>query len=479
MASKTLEREPNFRRCPRCQAGQLHEIECSLALIACLTLAGEIFICFNCNYRRCFRCAAEFLPVHDQHVCPFKDPLGFPHSTPETFQDLPRTRPNDGDGQRKRKSGPLTSNLAKIQSSDRAKGKHILTNFSEQQDGAEGDEPERPRDPLSQNDMDITGDEKSFIEGIVVIIDDQGWKQKIRVSYDLTVRSYAPVGSDCENRVFSSVKMPWVEVSVPESTFAGREFRAPQFSIQQITILLRPSVDQIPEEQRHDNYTDSWTANNPYPTVSTHGPSRKSVTTDASIRLAAGGFSPMPTVTIGAERIWGRSHHIASELVGIDESKSSIGVETALGGIKWKYHLLKDSSPRSRSRFESHGGKISLSKFFPSSINATVSTILETNGSEPSTFSREVCRGIAIGYRHIAVVMQTDVMWNETSYAQFPCHNVPGGHEVNLTHQLRGRPGNWTAPPKRVFANNGRLETELSLRGIRDPAREAQTDQDA
>jgi len=75
--------------------------------------------------------------------------------------------------------------------------------------------------------------------------------------------------------------------------------------------------------------------------------------------------------------------------------------------------------------------------------------------------------------------MQTDVMWNETSYAQFPCHNVPGGHEVNLTHQLRGRPGNWTVPPKRVFANNGRLETELSLRGIRDPAREAQTDQDA
>ena len=65
---------------------------------------------------------------------------------------------------------------------------------------------------------------------------------------------------------------------------------------------------------------------------------------------------------------------------------------------------------------------------------------------------------------------------NETSYAQFPWHNVPGGHEANLTHQLRGRPGNWTESRERVFANNGRLETELSLRGIRDPARERQID---
>ena len=324
--------------------------------------------------------------------------------------------------------------------------------------------------------MDITGDTNSDIAGNVVIIDDQGWKQKIQVSYDLSVRSYAPIGSDCENRVFSSVKIPWVEVSVPESTYAGREFRAPQFSIQQITLQLRPSVDQIPEEKLHDNYTDSWFAKRPYPNASSYAPSRKSTTTDASIQVAAGGLSVMPKVTVEAERTWEHSHHIPTEAAGIDESKSSIGVKTAVGGLKWQYHLLKNSPRRSEPRFEAHGGKILFNKFFPSSINATVSILLETNACQPSPFSREKVQGIAIGYRYILVVMQTDVMWNETSYTQFPWHNVPGGHEVNLTHQLRGQPGNWTESRERVFANNGRLETELSLRGIRDPARETQID---
>jgi len=416
----------------------------------------------------CFHCGAPW-PPNNQHICPVENPLGFLDSGPETFQNIPRASPNDGDRQRKRQSSSAADKIITMQIGGQTKGKGIIVDpLNSLMDGAKDNEPERPNDPnFSQNNMDVSADtKKSEISGVVVILDDLGWKQKILVSYDLSVQSVASLSGD---RVFSFLEMPRIEVSVPESTYAGHEFRAPQFSIQQITLQLGPSVDQIGEDNLRDDYTDSWFGKEQYPSVSTYATVRKSTTSETSTAGTVE-ISVMPKASIQTGRKRGYSHDIPGESAGIDVTKCAIDI-TPVGGFKWKYVLLKDSSWRSRSRFESHRGEISVSEYFPSSIHATVSAILETTNTQP--FAKgERCRGIAIGYRHIGVVMQTDVMWDKDSYAQFPCRNIPSGHQVKLKHQFREGPGNWVVPPKRVFPYNRRLETELSLRGISDPARE-------
>jgi len=67
---------------------------------------------------------------------------------------------------------------------------------------------------------------------------------------------------------------------------------------------------------------------------------------------------------------------------------------------------------------------------------------------QPSTVRVEKYRAISIGYRHINVMLHTDVMWNEETYAQFPHEKVLGGHQLNLTHQFCEHPGTWTVRPK-------------------------------
>ena len=110
-----------------------------------------------------------------------------------------------------------------------------------------------------------------------------------------------------------------------------------------------------------------------------------------------------------------------------------------------------------------------MSKNFPSSIEARISTIFQVvnhtpSVSRPSPFtSYERIRGIEIGYRHINICLQTDVMWDKELYAQFPSHGCAGGHQVDLPHQFRGGAGTWIQP-KRILSE--RLETELELRGL-------------
>ena len=74
-----------------------------------------------------------------------------------------------------------------------------------------------------------------------------GSRRSLSPTRDLNVRSYIPIasGSSCEDRVFSTVELPLLEVTIPESTFRRTEFRSPQFGICLTTIAIGPSMDQI------------------------------------------------------------------------------------------------------------------------------------------------------------------------------------------------------------------------------------------
>lgn len=466
MALRSLQEKPNFRRCPKPNypAGQLHDAECNtVTRFSRLTVVGLMVTCFDCKYNACFHCSAEWTVDHT-FICPgVQRPVLSNDSIPEISgipsQLIPRAVPNEGTISQNRTAGFVSDQIQDFSISDQTSGQRLRINKANP-DRAEDDDPERPDDSTVLKDgMDAKVGDKSEIAGVVVIVDDQGWKQKIVVSYDLTVRSYAALGSDCENRVFSFVEMPRLEVSIPRSTYQN-SFRNPQFRIHQTTIQMGPSVDQISKEEQTDDYTDSWTAKGQHPHHSTYAPIQKSVSSARSLGGSVE-ISAMPKATVQAGTTRGYLNEFPPQAAGIDLDRSTIET-TGEGGFEWKYVFSKDSLLHTRFRLlEPHRGEVSVSNFFPSSIAATVSTILQTTQSPTRSF-KKYC-GIFIGYRHIKVVVHTDVMWNKETYAQFPHKRLPGGHQMNIKQQFRGPPGRWTVPPKRTFANDGQLETELSL----------------
>src|SRR5205085_715219 len=208
------------------------------------------------------------------------------------------------------------------------------------------------------------------------IVDERGWKQKFSVSYALNVRSYVPVGSRHENRVFSFAEIPWMEVTVHDSTFQHREVQPPQFRIEQTTITLGPSVDQLPAETLSHDYSDTWGAKEIHPDHLTYACVPKTVTTEKSI-VGKLQVSPLPSVTIEGGAKWANSDEPHILATAIDFERSSISI-SPLGGVKWKYIILQDpSSFRHRVRLGCHRGEISMSKNFPSSIEARISTIFQ------------------------------------------------------------------------------------------------------
>jgi hypothetical protein len=221
------------------------------------------------------------------------------------------------------------------------------------------------------------------IFGFAVFVDDQGRRHKILVSYDLNVRSCAPFKQE---RVVSFTKMSRIEVTIPES-HKRRETRQQQFRIYQTTIAIDPIVDQISNEMP-DDYSDLWI---------THGqhPDELAWASDAVLGTAA------------------------------DLKKSSISTSPD-GGMEWKYVVSTNSSIfEHHIGLESHGGEISFSNYFPNSIEALVSTILELTGNSRSSlvsspfFRKSIC-DIGFGYRQISVSLRTRAIWDEHAYAQCP-----------------------------------------------------------
>jgi len=98
------------------------------------------------------------------------------------------------------------------------------------------------------------------IFGFAVYVDDQGWRHKILVSYDLNVRSCAPFN---QQRVVSLAEMSRIEVTIPES-YKRRETRQQQFRIYQTTVAIDPIVCQISDEMP-DGYSDLWITHGQHP----------------------------------------------------------------------------------------------------------------------------------------------------------------------------------------------------------------------
>jgi len=184
----------------------------------------------------------------------------------------------------------------------------------------------------------------------------------------------------------SLVKMSRIEVTIPES-YKRRETRQQQFRIYQTTIAIGPSVDQISDEMP-DDYSDLWITYGQHPDG-----------------LAWASDAVLGTAT--------------------DLKQSSISTSPD-GGMRWKYVVSTNSSILEHHiRLESHGGKISFSNYFPNSIEAVASTILELTGYSRSSlvsspFFRETICGIGFGYRQISVSLRTRAMWDEDAYAQCP-----------------------------------------------------------
>ena len=178
------------------------------------------------------------------------------------------------------------------------------------------------------------------LSGVVVIVDDHGWKQKISISYDLNVRSYIPIGSSCEDRVFSTA---WLEVTIPESTFRRSEFRSPQFGICLTTIAIIPAcawTRLLTTRYRMNTAIlgqlrlSIQTRGHIYANVANTVSSEKSNGVKVQI-------SPLPSGTIEGGAKWGKSAQIADLGTAIDLKNSSISMPS-VGGLKWKYTIIPD-----------------------------------------------------------------------------------------------------------------------------------------
>jgi hypothetical protein len=304
--------------------------------------------------------------------------------------------------------------------------------------------------------------------GNVVLFDQEGWKQKVHVSYCLAVRPLYRDDAGHVQRLFTYMGLDEIKVRVTQSTLRN-ENRPPQLRICRTKVVLEPTIERSAGEDISD-YRDDWLAKDQYPSGIFYRslPSTASIENNFSARLQIS-VVPNAQLEVGHNRSRTREIPPIAQVVNLDKSEFQ---ETPYGGLIWDYEVLPQPKGSDGSiSLDTHSGRSSLPKSHPpSSIAANVTNIFEVinerSGPNFANF-RMLIPGISIGYRHIKVGLKVDVHCGSGKRAQFPNPDCPGGHHTKLMHcfQVRGDSCNILHGKAETVQLGGSVDTELSVEG--------------
>ena len=267
----------------------------------------------------------------------------------------------------------------------------------------------------------------------VTLIDERGWKQKVRLAFTLAVKPQVPkLKSEEETKVFTKMCINQVQVSVPQSTCSNKATQPPQLQIRQVKVVLSPSIDKIVDKNSvPEDYRDKWHITKRRPVNPFHGvgfDNPLTVGVEKSI-AATVNFSMSPSLTFEISNKRTRSQQLPAVSGRIDLDKSKCH-ETPTGGLSWIYEVIQ--KPRIADdlfQLDRHSGVSVVPKANPpTSIEATVATIFDIRKDKKTKFAiftKTVC-GFSIGYRHIIVTTRVDVHWSKTDFAVFPTKDQSG-----------------------------------------------------
>ena len=325
-------------------------------------------------------------------------------------------------------------------------------NSNSNEEEAGGDEGEREERLETQT----RGRKAATFEGIVTLVDENGWTQRLSLVYDLLIS--CTKGSN-GGRCHTTMTLEKLRLRVPKSEFQ-QEHKHDQFRIKSTAILLEPTVDGLVLGAYANEYREGWSFAEEHPTMSFYKNLPSSTSREGTISAALTLSAP-PSMSLSAG-------HKSSKVIQNPPIASTISlekskfIETCYRGFECYYEMLADACiSREGLDLGPHLGVCKTPNPQPPwSIQAKVTVIykiIKPRGKIQSILTTER-RMRFLGYRHVKVCLKTDVHWHPLTLAEFPLQS-PSECLLKIRHQLRGGIENTVAPQQARFDG---LSTELS-----------------
>ena len=228
-----------------------------------------------------------------------------------------------------------------------------------------------------------------------------GWRQKIHLSYRLTVHPDCDVGDETASSVYTKFAVDNTEIRVTQATFKN-ECRQPQFRIRRTTVSVQPSVESL-SASAAEGYRDLWYAIEQNPTRQDYammpGMKGNELLVSGQLQISA---NPSVSVELARKHSSSRTTHPITALINLDKSAFRA---TPHGGLTWGYDVqVKDQDSEGFLRLDTHSGTSVVPKSnLPSKIEVKVESIFDIVNNEGMAFpnfgNRSTYRGISIGYR--------------------------------------------------------------------------------
>lgn len=250
--------------------------------------------------------------------------------------------------------------------------------------------------------------------GRIFLVDNQGWKQKMSISYDLKMHPLRT--SEESGRHYMKVTVDKLNVKVTQSEF-NTERRPPQFFVCRTMINMEPSVVGFGDEQLPADYCKAWDALDHEPRKD-HYQSTLSIGTETSLaaRIQLGAH---PNFNVEGSRKTTRTEQRTPISRVVDVAKSDI-IGTPCGGFLWDYGIRPQLSETDLELgLHKCGFGFPCSKP-PASIEVNVEstlTMARKQPQPPSFFHKRRILGIFVGYRHVKIGLKVHTRWDRSGPA--------------------------------------------------------------
>lgn len=367
-------------------------------------------------------------------------------------------RPASGDTSGIRAMGQIVQQNATIDSSTSPVQTLSRSTNSDDFNRDEGDE----RKPAGVDQV-FEGRAGHFI-GTAIISDEFGWRQKLGMSYQLTI--CPEIDRETSNLVFTKFCLNQMETSVARATF-NNETHHPQLRIRRMMVSVEPSIEGF-VEPISEQYRDGWQAIERHPSRQYYqmlpGTMGNELSLSGQLNIAA---NPSATVQLTRKSSSARNTHPITAIINLDRSEFQ---ETPFGGLAWEYNIqMRPKNSEGFMQLSSHKGVSVIPKSNPPSrMEAKVTSIFDIVNNRaigfPNFGNRSLYRGLYIGYRQCKMVLKVAIAWEGDKITQFPDPTKTdlSSHQLCIRHQFRGGCENTIKPEKAVL---GRVLTELAMEG--------------
>lgn len=298
--------------------------------------------------------------------------------------------------------------------------------------------------------------------GTAILSDENGWIQKISMSYNLLVSPEYD-----ENEIYSSLAVTKFAINNPQVRVARATFktevRPPQFHIRRTQLSVEPSITDL--FQTPESYRDGWTTRNPQPSDLDYQmmPGSKGMESFMSAQLDVAA-NPGAHFEIGRKSSSMKNTHPISSIMNLNKVECA---ETPYGGLSWEYEIKREAE-LAYLRLQSHSGQSIIPKSHPpSGMEAKLNTIFDIVNNKgigfPKFQNRGSYRGISIGYRQCKIELKVNIPWAGNRVTEFPDPGIPSsGHQLYVKHQFRGGCENTIKPEIAIL---GQASTVMAVAG--------------